>query len=105
MKNPNDLQYQGELQWRVSLILQIIILTLMAIPLSQIEPRHGRYGKILPAILFYFLYANLLFLARYLFVNKLSYQPLGLWWVHIVMLIIIGIYSARKYRWLRKTVT
>lgn len=44
------------LQWRVSLPLLVLIVALMAVPLSKTNPRKGRFVKILPAVMLYILY-------------------------------------------------
>lgn len=54
----------AELQWRFSLPLMVIILTLVGVPLSRVNPRAGKYAKLLPAILIFILYADLMFVAR-----------------------------------------
>ncbi len=75
----------AELQWRLSLPVMVLILTLVAVPLSAINPRNGRFAKLLPAIFIYFLYANFLFVARNWLVSEKIPQWLGLWWLHLVI--------------------
>ncbi|QAX81894.1 LPS export ABC transporter permease LptF [Candidatus Pseudomonas adelgestsugas] len=76
------------LQWRISLPLLVFIVTLMAVPLSRVNPRQGRFFKLLPAILLYMVYLTTLIAARgYLEKGKLS-PAIGLWWVHLVFLVI-----------------
>ena len=48
----------AELHWRFSLILIVPVMMLAAIPLSRVQPRQGRFGKLVPAILMYLLYAG-----------------------------------------------
>ncbi len=86
---PNDLlrqssrrDYQVAWQWRLSVVLLVPVVALIAIALGKADPRQGRYFKILPAILLYLLYLILLNVARtQLIAGKL---PLawGMWWVH-----------------------
>ena len=61
MRNPAA---AAELQWRFALPISVLMLALLAIPLSHVRPRQGRYSHILPAILIYIVYMNLLFIAR-----------------------------------------
>lgn len=49
-------QAQAALQWRLSLPLLVMIIGMMAVPLSRTKPRKGRYGKLVPAILIYMSY-------------------------------------------------
>jgi lipopolysaccharide export system permease protein len=82
----SDPAAQAELQWRISLPLMAIVLTLLAVPLSELKPREGRYGRIGIAILVYFVYSNLVSAAR-TWVEKGSLAPeIGLWWTHLVVL-------------------
>jgi len=81
---------RAELQWRFSLPLMAVVLTLLAVPLAELQPRQGRYGRIGLAILLYFVYSNLLSAAR-TWVEKGVVDPaLGLWWTHLVVLGIAG---------------
>jgi lipopolysaccharide export system permease protein len=76
----------AELQWRASTPLMALVLMLIAVPLSKLRPRQGRFGKIGLAVLAYFLYYQLLFAAR-AWVESGSVPPfLGVWWVHAVAL-------------------
>ena len=78
----------AELQWRISLPLLVFIVTLIAVPLSRVNPRQGRFLKLLPAILLYMGYLTILISARgALEKGKLS-PTLGLWWVHALFLAI-----------------
>lgn len=52
------------LQWRFSLLLIAPIISLIAFPLSKINPRQGRFARILPAIILYLSYIVLLSSAR-----------------------------------------
>lgn len=51
---------EAEWQWRVSLILMVPIAMLLALPLSRVRPRQGRYFKLLPSLLIYLIYLSLL---------------------------------------------
>ena len=47
---------QAELQWRISLVLCIPLLTMLVVPLSAVNPRQGRFAKMGPAILIFLAY-------------------------------------------------
>lgn len=77
----------AELQWRLSMPIAVMLLSLIALPLSKVQPRQGRYAKFLPAVLVYMLYYNLLTITkRYIANGSLASFP-GLWLVHLVFLI------------------
>jgi lipopolysaccharide export system permease protein len=50
----------AEWQWRIALPLSIPILTLIAVPMAMVNPRQGRYAKLLPAVMLYLSYFLLL---------------------------------------------
>lgn len=52
----DDLELQATLQWRLSIPLLVMVVTLLAVPLSRTNNRQGRFGKLLPAIVLYFTY-------------------------------------------------
>jgi len=47
---------QIELYWRISLALITIVIAIIAVPFAKVNPRQGRFIKILPAIFIYILY-------------------------------------------------
>ncbi len=84
----HNLNYQAELQWRVSSFLLCLILTIMALPLSQTSSRQGRYGRLGIAMVIYIIYGNLLSIAR-VWVERGEINPhLGIWVVHLVFLVV-----------------
>ncbi|MCY1404575.1 Lipopolysaccharide export system permease protein LptF [compost metagenome] len=82
------LRERAELQWRLSLPLLVFIVTLMAVPLSRVNPRQGRFLKLLPAILLYMAYLTMLIAARGALEKGKLPISLGLWWVHGLFLVI-----------------
>lgn len=47
---------KAELHWRITLILAVPLMALIAVPMSKVNPRQGRFAKILPALLLYLIY-------------------------------------------------
>lgn len=78
----------AELQWRLSPAITVIVLGLLAIPLAHSEPREGRGVRVVLGILVYILYGNLLYLCRTWVTAGVLPVWIGLWWVHVVFLII-----------------
>jgi lipopolysaccharide export system permease protein len=77
-----DLSDVAELQRRVSMPLMVLVLALIAVPLSALRPREGRYARVAIAILLYFVYSNLLSAAQ-VWIEKGRIPPaVGSWWVH-----------------------
>ena len=51
-----DPKLQAALQWRLATPLMVLVVTLLAVPLSRTNPRQGKFAKLLPAIMLYFGY-------------------------------------------------
>ena len=51
-----EIEHRVALQWRLSIPIMMLVVTLLAVPLSRIDPRAGRFARILPAVLLYFIY-------------------------------------------------
>ncbi len=89
-----DPKQQSELQWRLSLPLLVFVITLLAVPLARVNPRQGRFLKLLPAIFLYMVYLALLIAMRGAMDKGRIPPAIGLWWVHLVFL---GIAMALLY--------
>ena len=86
IKNYKDPRSASELQWRISMPLSAFLLALLAVPLSQTKPRQSRFQNLLPAILIYIIYLNLLFVTRDWVQSETISAMLGMWWVHGIIL-------------------
>jgi lipopolysaccharide export system permease protein len=76
----------AQLQSRASSPLMALVLTLVAVPLSRLRPRQGRYARVGFAIVVYFVYSNLLSAAK-VWVERGELPPaIGVWWVHLAVL-------------------
>lgn len=75
----------AELQWRLSIPLMVLTLTLVAVPLSRVNARAGKFAKLLPAVIIYILYANFMFLARDALVSDKIPLWVGMWWLHLLV--------------------
>ena len=73
----------AELQWRLSIPLMVLVLTLVGVPLSRVNSRSGKYAKLLPAIVVFILYANMMFISRDWLASGKVPIWLGMWWVHL----------------------
>ncbi|MAZ39720.1 MAG: LPS export ABC transporter permease LptF [Legionellales bacterium] len=105
----SQLKAMAELEWRISVPLSIPILTLLAVPLSRVRPRQGRYAQLLPAILIYAIYANMMFVAKDWVAHGKVSAYIGIWWLHVVLLLVAIWYwlepealRSRFKRWRRK---
>jgi lipopolysaccharide export system permease protein len=83
-----NLEVAAELQWRLSVPLMALTLTLVAVPLSRVNARTGKFAKLLPAIFIYILYANGMFVARDAIASGKVPLWIGMWWLHLSMVVL-----------------
>lgn len=79
---------QAEWQWRLGLIIITPVLTVIALSLSQVNPRQGRFFKILPATLLMILYLGLLIWGKGALEKRDIPLQFGLWWIHLIFILI-----------------
>ena len=91
----------AELEWRLSMPIAVIILVLLAVPLSRVKPKQGKFFQLVPAILLYVFYANLIGVTRQ-WIRKGELSPgVGMWWVHgLFLLLAIGL-LLHQFGWRR----
>lgn len=80
-----------ELHWRIAIPVVLIVLALLAVPLSYISPRKGRFAKIGYALLVYIVYLNLIILTRGQLEAGTIPMEINFWWVHLLFLAFIGV--------------
>jgi lipopolysaccharide export system permease protein len=81
----------AEFQWRISLVLLIPVVALLAVPLSRVSPREGRFARVVPALLLYLVYFGLLLAARDWLADGELPPTLGLWWIHALFALLAWI--------------
>lgn len=86
----------GELLWRIGMPVSALILALIAIPLSFVNPRAGRSVNLLFALLTYMVYSNLLSISQARVVQGNLAFGTGLWMVHGVMLVVLLILFSQR---------
>ncbi|MBK1734802.1 LPS export ABC transporter permease LptF [Halorhodospira abdelmalekii] len=91
----------AELHWRASMPLMVVVLTLLAVPLAKAEPRDGRYGKLLSAVLVFVVYFQLLSTGREWIEQGDIPGELGLLWVHALGVMVAVVWTWRRFgrRW------
>lgn len=91
-----NLAKNAELHWRLSLPVSAVLLVLLAIPLSYFNPRSGRSFHLIAALLVYTVYNNLLSVAHASVLNGKISPWLGVWSVHLVMLMAVTFFYYRR---------
>lgn len=82
----DDLKNRAELQWRLAIPLLVPIVAFFAVPLARVNPRQGRFLKLIPAVILYMAYLALLVSARGWMEAGKTPAAIGLWWVHLIFL-------------------
>ncbi|WP_032137814.1 LPS export ABC transporter permease LptF [Kingella negevensis] len=89
-------EYQGELMWRLSLPITVVLLSLLAIPISYFNPRSGSSYNVLTAVGFFLLYQNGLTVLR----NAVEDGKINFWvgFLPMHILIALSVYVLMKMR-------
>jgi len=88
--------YRAELLWRVGVPISAIILALLAIPLSFVNPRAGRSANMLLALFTYLVYNNLMTVGQaWVASSKISFLS-GLLGIHLFMICLLPLLFFRR---------
>jgi lipopolysaccharide export system permease protein len=100
----DDLVMRSELHWRLAAPLSVLVLGLLALPLSKSTPREPRFARLLLALLAWFVYYNGLLLGRSWIAQGKLAPGFGLWWVYVPALAIAAwlIWSSQHLKAPRK---
>lgn len=99
----DNVRDRAALHWRFSLPALVLVVALLAVPLSYTNPRQGRFAKLIPSILLYLVYMAFLTSARSSVESGAS--PILLWSVHLMFLgiaanlLYLGTYWRRAYEY------
>ena len=87
---------RSEWGWRLSAPWVMALALILALPLSQVNPRQGRYYRLFPAIM---IFASLI-VALMAVKTRISKDKLGLWGYPLVLVIylIVGLVLSRRQR-------
>ena len=83
-----DPEKRAELHWRLALPVMCLVLTLVAVPLSRLRPRQGRYARVWLAIMVYFVYSNLIAAGKVWLAHGKTPEVFGLWWTHLAVVLL-----------------
>ncbi|MGB5082436.1 MAG: LPS export ABC transporter permease LptF [Burkholderiales bacterium] len=88
----------AELLWRLGLPISALILALLAIPLSFVNPRASRSMNLIFALLMYMVYANLLSIVQaWVSQGRVTFNT-GWWSVHAGMLAVLALLFYKRLR-------
>ena len=88
---------QAELAWRINAPALTVVLLLLALPLARQSPREPRYGRLLLALVGFYLYYLLLALGRAQIGKGHWHTEAPLWALHLLVLGLAGWMLRRQY--------
>jgi lipopolysaccharide export system permease protein len=80
----------GELLWRMALPLMSLLLMLLAIPLSFVNPRGGRSMNLLIALFLFVVYSNMVSVFQASVVQQKLSMAVAWWPMHLITSLLIG---------------
>lgn len=80
--------YRAEMHWRMAFPIVCLVVTLIAVPLSSVNPRQGKFGKMIPALILFLSYFLLLTASRSAIESGAIPSTVGLWPVHLLAFIL-----------------
>jgi len=80
--NPEDI---AEFQWRLSTGPATVLLALLALPLSRVGSRRGKYAKANIAVILFFIYYNFSLIAKTWVETRVIPAMPGIWWIHLLL--------------------
>src|SRR6185436_6084240 len=91
----------AELVWRIGIPVSALILVLLAIPMSFVNPRAGRSANLLFALLTFMVYSNLLSVSQArVSQGRLDFST-GVWLVHGGMILLLVVLFAQRMQLIR----
>jgi lipopolysaccharide export system permease protein len=100
-----DANARAELHSRIAMPLMCAVLALLAVPLSRLRPRQGRYARIWLAVVIFFIYVNLITVGKVWIARGTIPEFLGLWWTHAAVVLLAlavivgpGLVNRLRYR-------
>ncbi len=84
LKDKSNKEYFAEMQWRMAFPIVCLVVTLIAVPLSVVNPRQGKFGKMFPALILFLSYFLLLTASRSAIESEAIPSFIGLWPIHLL---------------------
>ena len=98
--NPSNANL-GELLWRIGIPISALVLVMLAIPMSFVNPRAGRSANLLFALFTYIVYSNLLSVSQARVATGRMDFGVGWWLVHAGMIVLLVLMFAQRMQLIR----
>ena len=83
--------------WSISIIFMTVLSMFIAVPISKISPRKGRYSRVLPGLLIFLTYTGLLLSFKGNEVTEITSMMLT-HFIFLVLAVILNFYSLKVYK-------
>ncbi|SMN15088.1 permease YjgP/YjgQ family protein [uncultured Candidatus Thioglobus sp.] len=93
----SDVKEIAEWQWRLSQPISVLILSIFGILLGKASPRGGKNLGVLVGVLVFIIYNNALLVAKSSLERGELLPIVGLWWVHLLVLLVIAVFYAYRH--------
>jgi lipopolysaccharide export system permease protein len=100
MASPTN-QNLAELLWRIGIPISALVLVLLAVPMSFVNPRAGRSANLLFALFTYIVYSNLLSVSQARVATGRMDFSVGWWLVHAGMVVLLVVMFAQRMQLIR----
>jgi lipopolysaccharide export system permease protein len=87
--------------WRIGIPVSALVLVLLAIPMSFVNPRAGRSANLLFALLTFMVYSNLLSVSQARVSQGRLDFSVGVWLVHAGMVLLLVVLFAQRMQLIR----
>ena len=87
----------AEWQWRLSQPISVLILSIFGVLLGKASPRGGKNLGVLTGVLIFIIYNNALMVAKSSLERGDLPAMVGLWWVHVFVLLVIALFYAYRH--------
>lgn len=85
----DGLIYKAEFHSRLAPIILCLLLSALAVPLSQTSPRQGQYLRLGLGLFVYIMVTNLINVGKSWIVHGTVPSIVGLWWIHAILLTLV----------------
>lgn len=86
----------AEFQWRMSIPISILLLSMIAVLLGKTSPREGKNLGALFGVLIFIAYNNLILIVKSSVEKGNIPTEIGLWWVHLLILLFVWIFYLHR---------
>ena len=89
---------RAELYWRLGLPIMVIVIGLLALPISNVRPRQGRYARIPIALGLFFLYLNA-GISLQSWMERHAASGVAMFWALHGALLLVAVWAVARSQW------